>query len=177
MIRRSLVVVGLIAALVATAAPAGAQQYPPAANFLAVSDTTLFPGQTFTITTGTYLSGATVTITLFSDPTTLGSAVANAVGVASMQATIPTDTPLGTHVIQASGESASGPLTQSVTVTVVPAAQAGAGAAVSGALPRTGSSGTIPLTRVAAVLIAAGGALVFGARRRRHRDRETADVS
>jgi LPXTG-motif cell wall-anchored protein len=173
MIRRSLVVVGLFVALVVIAAPAGAQQYPPAANFLAVSDTTVVPGQTITITTGTYLSGSTVTFTFFSDPTTLGSAVANAVGVASAQATVPADAPLGTHTIQASGESADGPLVQTVSVTVVPAAQAGA--AVTGALPRTGSNGTIPLTRVAAVLVAGGGALVFAARRRRHR--EMADVS
>jgi len=168
MIRRCLLAVTVVGAMFVVAAPAGAQQYPPANNFIALSDTTLVPGQTFTITAGTFLPGSTVTITFLSDPVNLGSAIASAVGTVSTQATTPVDAPLGAHTVQASGQSADGPLTLSASVTVVPAAGAGGAAAAGGGLPRTGDDTSIPLTRVAAVLLAGGGALVFAARRRRH---------
>src|SRR5262245_61924596 len=113
MIRRSLLAMALVLGLVVAAVPADAQQYPPAANFLTVSDTTPFPGQTITISSGTYLPGTTVTITFFSQPVSLGSAIANSVGTVSVQGTIPADTPLGQHTVQASGQTAAGPLTQS----------------------------------------------------------------
>jgi hypothetical protein len=167
MIRRSLLAMALVLGMVVAAAPADAQQYPPAANFLTVSDTTPTPGQTITITSGTYLAGTTVTITFFSQPVNLGSGIASAVGTVSVQGTIPADTPLGQHTVQASGQTAAGPLTQSVSVTVVAAESAGGG--TSGSLARTGDDSSIPLTRVAAVLVATGGALVFVARRRRQR--------
>src|SRR5262245_47591306 len=172
MIRRSLLAMALVLGLVVAAVPADAQQYPPANNFLIVTPTVVVPGGTITISSGTYLPGTTVTFTLFSQPTSLGSAIANSVGAVSAQATIPADTPLGQHTIQASGQTAAGPLTQTASLTVVApeaAAAPGRAAAARGALPRTGDDSSIPLTRVAAVLVAVGGALVFVARRRRHR--------
>jgi LPXTG-motif cell wall-anchored protein len=177
MIRRCLLAVSLVGAMVVVAAPAGAQQYPPAANFIALSDTTLVPGQTFTITAGVFLPGSTVTFTFLSDPVNLGSAIANAVGTASASATVPVDAPLGAHTVTASGQSADGPLTLSASVTVVPAAGAGGAGAGAGAgnLPRTGDDTSIPLTRVAAVLLAGGGVLVFTARRRRHAKAKVAE--
>jgi hypothetical protein len=166
MIRKCLVVASLVASLAVVATPAEAQQYPPAANFIALSDTTLVPGQTFTITAGVFLPGSTVTATFLSDPVNLGSAVADAVGTASLQATVPSDATLGAHTVQVDGESADGPLSLSASVTIV-AAGGGAGAG-GGGLARTGDDSSIPLARVAAVLVAGGGALVFAARRRRN---------
>ena len=68
-------------------------------------------------------------------------------------------------------ESASGPLTNSVSLTVSASGSSGAGAGAgtsgTGGLPRTGDDSSVPLARAAIVLVAAGGALVFLARRRR----------
>src|SRR5262245_20497581 len=132
MIRKCLVVASLVASLAVVASPAGAQQYPPASNFIALSDTPLVPGQTFTMTAGASPSGSTVTVTFLSDPVNLGSATADAVGTASMQATVPADATLGTHTVQVDGESADGPLSLSASVTLVAAGGAGAGAGGGG---------------------------------------------
>ena len=171
MIRRSLIALCTLGALLALGTRADAQQYPPAANFLTVSDTTPTPGQTITITTGTYLSGSSITVTFFSQPVPLGSAVANAVGEGTLSATIPANASLGAHTITAEGTTAAGPLTQSVSVTVVAAdGGAGAGTGARTPLPRTGDDMSLPLARAAVVLVAAGGALLLVTRRRRHAD-------
>jgi|SoiMethySBSTD1v2_1073268.scaffolds.fasta_scaffold118758_2 LPXTG-motif cell wall-anchored protein len=161
--------VGLTAAA-AVATPAGAQQYPPAGNLCTVSDTTVSPGQSITLTCGTYLGGATVTFTFFSAPVDLGSATADGSGVVTAELTIP-QAAAGAHTITATGQSASGPLTNSVSLTVSASGSSGAGAGAgtsgTGGLPRTGDDSSVPLARAAIVLVAAGGALVFLARRRR----------
>src|SRR5262245_17845265 len=164
---------GLIAAValavVAMAAPAGAQQYPPAVNSLTISDTTPTPGQTISIECRTFATGSTATVTLFSDPVVLGSAIADAAGVFALQATIPADTPLGHHTITAEGTAPDGsPLSLSVSLTVVPA-QAGAGAGNgNGNLPRTGSDSSIPLAKLGLGMLAIGGiATAIAAKRRK----------
>src|SRR5262245_43530800 len=164
---------GLIAAValavVAMAAPAGAQQYPPAVNSLTISDTTPSPGQTITIEGRTFAQGSSVTLTLFSDPVVLGSAVADAAGVIALQATIPADLPLGAPPVTAPSPPPDGPpLSRSVSLTVVPAQGAGAGAgAGSGNLPRTGSDSSIPLAKLGLGLAAAGGLITAIAAKRR----------
>jgi len=165
---------GLIAAaalaIVAMAAPAGAQQYPPAVNSLTISDTTPTPGQTISIEGRTFATGSTATVTLFSDPVVLGSAIADAAGVFALQATIPADTPLGAHTITAQGTAPDGsPLSLSVSLTVVPAQGAGAGAGNgSGNLPRTGSDSSIPLAKLGLGMLAIGGiATAIAAKRRK----------
>ncbi|HKE76164.1 MAG TPA: LPXTG cell wall anchor domain-containing protein [Acidimicrobiales bacterium] len=165
---------GLIAAaalaIVAMAAPAGAQQYPPAVNSLTISDTTPTPGQTISIEGRTFATGSTATVTLFSDPVVLGSAIADAAGVFALQATIPADTPLGHHTITAEGTAPDGsPLSLSVSLTVVPAQGAGAGAGNgSGNLPRTGSDSSIPLAKLGLGMLAIGGiATAIAAKRRK----------
>jgi LPXTG-motif cell wall-anchored protein len=167
---------GLIAAvalaIVAMAAPAGAQQYPPAVNSLTISDTTPTPGQTVTIEGRTFATGSTATVTLFSEPVGLGSAIADAAGVFALQATIPADTPLGHHTITAQGTAPDGsPLSLSVSLTVVPA-QAGAGAGNGNGngngLPRTGNDSSIPLAKLGLGMLAIGGiATAIAAKRRK----------
>lgn len=168
--RTMLVAVAVSATLVLGAATAGAQVYPPPANFCTISDTTPTPGQTVTISCGTYLAGATVTFTFLSTPVVLGTVTADANGVATLTTAIPSDATLGDHTITVTGESAAGPLTQTIPLTVVSAgAGAGAGGVATGAggLPRTGTDSSLPLARTAALLIAVGGVLVLAARRRR----------
>ncbi len=165
---------GLIAAtalaVVAFAAPAGAQQYPPAVNFLTISDTTPTPGQTVTITAGTFASGSSVTVTLFSDPVVLASSTADASGRIALQATIPTNTPLGAHTVTVDGTAPDGtPLSLSASIQVVPAEGAAGGGSGSGSsnLPRTGDDTSIPLAKVGLALAAVGGLITAIAAKRR----------
>jgi LPXTG-motif cell wall-anchored protein len=153
-------------AVVSMAAPAAAQQYPPAVNSLTVSDTTPTPGQTISVEGRTFATGSTVTLTLFSDPVVLGSATADAAGVIATQVTIPTNTPLGSHTLTAEGTAPDGsPLSLSVSLTVVPA-QAGGGTGGSD-LPRTGSDSSIPLAKLGVGLAAIGGLIAALAAKRR----------
>jgi 5'-nucleotidase len=155
--------------VVALAAPAAAQQYPPAINSLTVSDTTPTPGQTITIEARTCEPGSTVTFSLSSVPVTLASAIADGAGVATVQATIPTDTPLGAHTITATCPAPDGStLTVSLAITVVPAAGAATGSGSgTGALPRTGQDSSLPLARIGLGLAAIGGVLTAVAAKRR----------
>ena len=116
MFRRLVVIAAAsTAALVVGATPVGAQDYPPPNNFLTIDDTTPTPGQAVTIGSGTYVEGAPVTVTLESAPVSLGAPNAGSDGTISLDTAIPADTTLGEHTITATGESPSGPLTQSIT--------------------------------------------------------------
>jgi 5'-nucleotidase len=164
MIRRTMLVVAVVATLTALGAPsAGAQPYPPGGLFLAFSDTTVVPGQTITIS-GAMTAGATsITFVFASTPSSLGSVTPAADGTFSADVTIPADASVGSHTITATdstGFSITG------TLTVVGADGAGAGAGAGG-LPRTGDDTSIPMARLAALLMAAGGAALFVARRRK----------
>ena len=154
-------------AILFMAAPAAAQQYPPAVNSLTVSDTTPTPGQTISIEGRTFAEGATVTVTLASDPVVIGSAAADASGVVTLQATIPTDTTLGQHTITAVGQAPDGSeLSVSVSITVV-AADGAADDPAGGALPRTGDDSSIPLAKLGVALAAVGGVVTAVAAKRR----------
>ncbi|CAN5116079.1 hypothetical protein BH18ACT4_BH18ACT4_08810 [soil metagenome] len=123
MLKRTLAVAGLVVvAIVAlTASVAQAQQYPPAVNFITVSDSTPFRGQSIVVTSGTYAAGADVDHELNSAPVFLGTAVADADGIAQITVTIPTNTTLGEHTIVASGldNDRNEILVLSATITVV----------------------------------------------------------
>jgi len=166
MVKR-LIALGALAFL-AMAAPAAAQQYPPAVNSLTVSDTTPSPGQTITIQGQTFATGSTATVVLNSDPVTLGSATANAAGQIALQATIPMDTPLGSHTLVATGPAPNGQtLSLSLAIQVVPA-QAGGGTGNGGGnLPHTGDSTSLPLAKVGLGLLAVGGVIYSIAAKRR----------
>jgi 5'-nucleotidase len=166
MVKRLIVCAAL--GVVALAAPAAAQQYPPAINSLTVSDTTPTPGQTITIEARTCEPGSTVTFSLGPGAVTLASATADAAGVATVQATIPADTPLGAHTITATCPAPDGStLTLSLAITVVPAGAATGGDPGSGALPRTGQDSSLPLARIGLGLAAIGGVLTAVAAKRR----------
>jgi LPXTG-motif cell wall-anchored protein len=167
---------GLIAAtalaVVAFAAPAGAQQYPPAVNFITISDTTPSPGQTITIEGQTFAQGSSITVTLFSDPVVLASAAADEAGHIALQATIPTNTPFGSHTLVVDGTAPDGtPLSLSASIQVVPADGTGTGTGGSGSgssnLPRTGDDTSIPLAKLGLALAAIGGLITAVAAKRR----------
>ncbi len=179
MIRRSLIVVAVIAAVsVAALGPAsvaGAQQYPPGAFFLTVSDTTVFPGQTITVSGAVTPGATTVSFTFFSVAQSVGDVTPAADGTFSADVTIPTDAEVGSHTLVANDNTGL-EVSASLTVVAAGGGAAGAGATGAGDLPRTGDDTSIPLARIAIVLVAAGGAVLFFARRRRSTS-DTADVS
>jgi hypothetical protein len=161
-------VVAATVALGLLAAPAAAQQYPPAQNSLTVSDTTPTPGQTVDITVQTCLPGSSVTVTLDSDQVVLGTAVADAAGVARLSATIPANTSLGAHTIIAQCTGADGaPLKLTASITVVAAGGSAPGSGAAGALPRTGDDSSLPLARIGLALAAVGGVITAIAAKRR----------
>lgn len=156
MIRRLLLAMG-VALLVAPMGTAGAQGYG-SANFIAVSDATLFQGQTFTVSGCCYLGDVVVTIS--STTVRLGVATANESGNYAINVTIPEDFETGPHTVTATGRDLAGqPLALSTEVTVFAAGTDGAGAGAQdqrkGDMPRTGSD-PYGLVRLAAVLIGAG---------------------
>ena len=164
MVKR-LLIMGVVG-LLALAAPAAAQQYPPAVNSLTVSDTTPTPGQTISIEGRTFAAGSTATVALTPD-VTLGSPTADAAGVIRLDATVPADTTLGSHTLTATGPAPDGTtLSLSLTLNVVAADGSGSGTG-SGSLPDTGSDSSIPLAQVGLGLAAFGGVVEALAGRRR----------
>jgi LPXTG-motif cell wall-anchored protein len=188
MAKRLLLVVGLALGLaLATSAPAGAQEdddgYPPSVFFLTLSDTTVVPGQTITASGAMTPGSTSITFTFLSQPVSLGSTTPNADGTFSTSVTIPSDATLGSHTITAT-DSAGVSVSAGVEVVAAgdEAADEDEGVTVTapgaaGALPRTGDD-SLPLLRVGAVLLAAGGLLVFLTRRQRgEREQDEAPVS
>lgn len=154
-----------VLALAVPAVPAGAQEYPGGGS-ITVVPVNPSPGQTITVTATGFEPGSPVTFTLFSAPIDLGTVNADASGVASASYALPSNFPLGAHTVQAAGTAPDGsPLTLSTTINVVPAGSTGTSPGRSGSLPRTGSDST-NLLRGAALLIAAGGAVVLVTRKR-----------
>ena len=164
--RRLATVLAVLAATAVGYAPAQAQTttcpssttYAPSSGTATVTDSTVTPGQTVTVSGGGFASGSTVTISLNPGGTALGSDTAGADCSFSAAVTIPTSVLAGSYTIQASGTDPSGNarvLSAAVTV----------GAA--GGLPTTGSNNTEPLTVAGIGLILIGAAAVVVVRRRR----------
>jgi hypothetical protein len=184
-----------ISALVVTAgltlfaAPAFAQDdpnYPPGTSGLTVSESTVSPGESFTVSGDGAEPGATVTFTLkrsssalggtqtvaaspqlarlvaavrpqAQSSVSLGSTTANAEGEYSATLTIPTSTDPGVYTLTA---SSGGEVLDVVTIRV--AASSGG----VGDLPFTGGN-VLPGLAIGATLIVAGGLLLLSLKRRR----------
>jgi hypothetical protein len=168
MVKWSLAAAGIGIALVLALAvsPAAAQQYPPAQETIVVDDTVVVPGQDVVISFSGSPAGSTWTFTFFSQPVVLGTATADAGGAVTFSATIPENATPGTHTITGVNETG---LSVSVSLTVT--ADAAQAAATDGDLALTGRN-TVPLSRLGAILVAAGGVAVLAARRRRETKRE-----
>jgi LPXTG-motif cell wall-anchored protein len=166
MLRRLIAVASLV--LVAVAAPAAAQQYPPAVNSLVCSDTTPTPGQTISVEARTFAGGAEVSFTLAPDNAVVATATADAAGVVATGVTIPAGTTPGEHTLTASGAAPDGStLKVTCALTVVGADEADGDAVPSGALPRTGDDSSLPLAKLGLALAAIGGVITAVAAKRR----------
>lgn len=189
--RKFVSAVAITAGLMLLAAPVYAQTtttadpYPPATSGLTVSETTLSPGESFTISGDGADPNAIVTFTLRRSSSalganravaaapamartvaairpqaqgsvTLGSTRANGAGQFSATLTIPSSTDPGVYTVVA---SSNGEVLAVVTIRVV---AAGAGA---GDLPFTGGN-VLPGLAIGATLIVAGGLLLLSLKRR-----------
>lgn len=154
MVRKTLALAAVL--LFVTVGAAQAQTYPPGANTITASDTSVTPGQAVVLGIQVCRPAATATFDLDA-ATRLASATANSSGVASATVTIPASTTAGTHTIQGECTAPNGTqLVQVLSITVT----GGTG------LPVTGASNTTPMTQIAIGAIAAGGLLVLVAKRR-----------
>ena len=166
------------------AVPAHAQGYPPTGGGLTVSESTLRPGESFTVSGEGAEPGAIVTFTLKRSSSALGGsrivaagpglarlvaavrplaqssvilgrATANADGEFSATLTIPVDTAPGVYTLTA---SSGGEILSVATIRVV--------AAGVGDLPFTGAT-VLPGLAIGATLIVVGGLLLLSLKRRR----------
>jgi hypothetical protein len=166
------------------AVPAHAQGYPPTSGGLTVSESTLSPGESFTVSGEGAEPGAIVTFTLkrsssalggnrvvaagpglarlvaavrpqAQSSVTLGRATANADGEFSATLTIPAGTAPGVYTLTA---SSGGEILSVATIRVV--------AAGVGDLPFTGAT-VLPGLAIGATLIVVGGLLLLSLKRRR----------
>lgn len=165
--------------LVGVAGPAGAEQYPPADNGIAVVCTTPAAGETVGVTARTFTPGAQVSFSIGAG-SALGTTTANGEGVAQLDVTIPGDAQPGDQTITASGQAPDGVLSVTARVTVAdgcagapdegaapPAAAPSSDDSDGGGLPVTGSGLTMLLLQIALALAAAGGVFLALSRRRR----------
>ncbi len=143
------------------------------------------PAQQMELVAKGFQPGETVAFYLHSEPMFLGTAVADANGVARLMATIPAGAPVGTHTVIATGGTTGRWATLSVTLAVpvetpvavpvvnpvAPAAPVAAAPVVVADAPAVGDtlavtgSQTGPLMAGAWLLLLAGGALLIVARR------------
>ncbi|GII25861.1 hypothetical protein Pme01_54580 [Planosporangium mesophilum] len=142
---------------------------PPATSLVLTTDkgqiTTATQGQEITFIGTGFAAHSTVTITMYSTPTSLGSVVTDASGAFSKAVTIPTNLATGTHTAVAQGVAPDGTArAMALAITV---------AAPSSALPVTGVALTT-LVLFAVALTAGGVVLVRLGRRRRVAGTESA---
>jgi len=154
-------------------------QYPPGQCEMRMSRSTVAAGQSVTAAGEGFTPGSPVRFALGAQD--LQAATTDGAGAFVADVTIPVSTAPNTYPVTATGpDAAGGTRVLAATLTVTPAAgvspassssPSGAAAASSpkGGLPRTGSSGSVPLTVGSVGLIVAGTLAVLGARRRRRR--------
>jgi hypothetical protein len=153
--------------------PAQAGSTPTTGTVLETPKAATAPGQQMELVAVGFQPGETVAFYLHSEPVYLGTAVADAFGVARLMATVPADVPAGAHTVIATGGTTGRwamlavelalPVSAAVPV-AAPLAAAPVAVAAPGALAVTGSqSGVLGLA--SALLLAVGGVLVVAARR------------
>jgi hypothetical protein len=184
--RKLVSALAIAAGLSLLAGPAFAQDYPPNTKQLTVSESTVSPGESFTISGDGAQPGATVTFTLKRTSSALGGNRTLAAGaglrrlVAAVRPQAQSSVPLGSTTANGDGEfsatlripSGTDPGVYTLTATsggavlaVVTIRVAAAGGGI-GDLPFTGGN-VLPGLAIGATLIVAGGLLLLSLKRRR----------
>ena len=141
--------------------PAACPSYGPCADVtVSLNKSTDPPSGTITITLQGPAGPRTFTVTIHSNPTTLGTITTNSSGSGSGTFTIPGNETAGQHTITVSDPQGD---TGSATLTVLAAAL---NTPASTHLPTTGTDAAA-LAAIGAAAIGGGGVLVLGSRRRR----------
>jgi 5'-nucleotidase len=154
---KRLAVLGLVAAILAVAAPAFAA-YPPGGPTAVASDTTVTPGQTITVSGSRWLADSTVRLSF--DGTFVKTAAVDP-GHFSTPFTVPSGTDYGQHALTVTGNDRTGaPASVTVLLMVVG----------SGSLAYTGANVTGWMILIPILLIL-GLALLFVGRRRHARSK------
>jgi hypothetical protein len=136
-----------------------------------VTPSTVAPGGNITVQSSGWQANSSVTVTLHSDPVTLGALTADGSGNVSGSFSVPAGTATGAHTVVLDGKDAQA-ATKQVTLNVTVASSTtggtttGTGTGTAGALAFTGDL-TRNLASVALLLIAAGLFLLGQASRRR----------
>lgn len=165
--RRMTVCLAVIALVAMTAAPAAAQ-YPPEGPTAGVGSTTVSLGGQVTVTGSGWRAGSQVTITLLSNPRTLGTAQVDQDGTFSTTVTVPSDVPPGRHTLRLSGTGADGtPRTVDTRLQVKPAAPPDEAPPEQQppALAATGMNSGLGAAAGLGLLVAGAGALLLARRR------------
>jgi LPXTG-motif cell wall-anchored protein len=149
MIRRTLVLFGAASVAVLLFATAASAQYPND-DTITVDNPNPNPGDSIVVSGDCFPPGSAVTVVLTQggNSVVVGQTVSDANGHYSVTITIPAGFSAGPATVTACGLS--------LTITI-------GGVAT---LPRTGTSSSLPMARIAVVLLAAGGFLVLTARKR-----------
>jgi hypothetical protein len=155
---------------VALAGPASAVcegGYPAAECTVALSDSTVVPGQPLTFSGSGYTPGEEATATVFSTPILVGTYTADGSGVVTGTFTVP-DLDPGRHTLRVVGTTSG--VIRASSFTVV-AEEAGAAPVTPGGpaspLPFTGSD-IAKTAGFGSLLLVGGGALLMASKRRRH---------
>lgn len=115
------------------------------------------PGDEVRIAGGGFKPGSEVTLTIESEPATLGTAEADSKGEIDETVTLPEDFPVGDHTVKASGDSATGGrLVLELPVTVVPIGTAAMAEAES-----SGGGGMSPIKIVLGLAAVVGAGWYF----------------
>lgn len=161
MLKQTLGALGLGVVVLLVAATDVDAQYEGNNTVATVSDTTPAPGEPLTVHFEGFDPNTSVSGQLNSAPVPLGTKTTSATGAVDFTFTVPTTfAPGETHTVTATGTRGGQPLTLTASFTV-------AGQAAAGAVPTTGSSSSLPLSRVGIALVAVGGIAVYLSRRRR----------
>ncbi len=156
-----------------SAQTAFAQTYPPATTAPTVDNANPAPGEEVTIVAppDTFAPGSEVSVVLGEE--LLARVNADAQGGLTARVTIPCETPPGPTTLGLIGTGPNGqPVTFSTAITVAEGECPGAGGAGGargggGALPRTGTASTTPLTAAGVGMVLIGAFAVATTRRRR----------
>lgn len=169
-VRRWAVVLAVLATVVVGSAGTASAQYAPNCT-AAVSSVVVAPGGTVTVSHkgGCFMPGSTVTITMYSDPVVLGTAIADSLGNVEATVTIPTGAALGSHLIELAGTGRDGQPTVmgvSIAVQLSSLGTGATGTSTGTPLPVTGTEST-GLATAGVALVVAGGLVVLATRKRR----------
>jgi hypothetical protein len=150
-----------VAAIMLSALPMAAQDYPPddVLPSATTSQTTVRPGELINVDGEDWLPGSEVTIEFLSTPVLLGTANVDANGRFSTQVRIPADAVPGPHSLRMSGLGRDGlPRTISIPMTVL-----GIAAVPPAAAPAAPGRVSAPATAGPGVLATTGGMLALTA--------------